>query len=99
MSQAYINRDAWRQAVIKRLWVMFQIYNGGGLVNKEIKRAGGMNDWVKAKDQCRRGESCFTWKGQRSCRSNCDINYEYSVLVYKYGEKYASIRSKQYRYW
>lgn len=80
------------------LWVTYQVYNGGGLVIKEINRAGGEN-WVKAKDQCRRGQSCFTWKGQRSCRSNCDINYEYSVLVYKYGEKYASVRSSKYRYW
>lgn len=80
------------------LWVTYQVYNGGGLVLKEINRAGDEN-WVKAKDQCRRGQSCFTWKGQRSCRSNCDINYEYSVLVYKYGEKYASVRSSKYRYW
>lgn len=80
------------------LWVTYQVYNGGGLVLKEINRAGGEN-WVKAKDQCCRGQSCFTWKGQRSCRSNCDINYEYSVLVYKYGEKYASVRSSKYRYW
>ena len=80
------------------LWVTYQVYNGGGLVLKEINRAGGEN-WEKAKAQCRRGQSCFTWKGQRSCRSNCDINYEYSVLVYKYGEKYASVRSSKYRYW
>ena len=80
------------------LWVAYQVYNGGGFVLKEINRAGGEN-WEKAKAQCRRGQSCFIWKGQRSCRSNCDINYEYSVLVYKYGEKYASVRSKQYRYW
>jgi len=80
------------------LWATYQVYNGGGLVLKEINRAGGEN-WEKAKAQCRRGQSCFTWKGQRSCRSNCDINYEYSVLVYKYGEKYATVRSKKYRYW
>lgn len=80
------------------LWVTYQRYNGGDYVLKELNRAGSEN-WELAKGQCRRGQSCFTWKGQRSCRSNCDINYEYSVLVYKYGEKYASIRSSKFRYW
>lgn len=80
------------------LWVTYQVYNGGGLVLKEMKRAG-KEDWELAKAQCKRGQSCFTYKGIKTCRSNCDINYEYSVLVYKYGEKYETIRSNRYRYW
>ncbi len=80
------------------LWVTYQAYNGGGLVLKEINRAG-IEDWSRAKEQCHRGQSCFTWKGQRSCRSNCEINYDYSVEIYKYGERYASIRSTKWRFW
>lgn len=81
------------------LWVAYQEYNGGGLVLKEINRAGGEN-WVKAKAQCRRGQSCFTYpSGKKECVSNCEINYDYSVQVYKYGERYASIRSSKFRYW
>lgn len=81
------------------LWVTYQVYNGGGLVLKEINRAGGEN-WVKARENCKRGQSCFTYpSGKKECVSNCEINYDYSVQVYKYGEKYGSIRSKQYRYW
>src|SRR3990172_4957519 len=86
-AQAHINKDAWNQAVIKRLWVMFQIYNGGGLVNKEIKRAGGINDWEKAKAQCRRGVTHY----KSGDVSNCEINYDYSVKVYKYGGQYGGI--------
>lgn len=81
------------------LWVTYQVYNGGGLVLKEINRAGSEN-WVKAKAQCRRGQSCFTYpSGKKECVSNCEINYDYSVQVYKYGERYASIRSSKFRYW
>ncbi|MDD2267647.1 hypothetical protein [Sulfuricurvum sp.] len=94
--QAFINKDAWKQASIKRLWVMFQIYNGGGLVNKEIKRAGGINNWEAAKAQCRRGVTHYKWGDI----SNCEINYDYSVKVYKYGGQYGNItESSQYRYW
>jgi len=81
------------------LWVTYQVYNGGGLVLKEINRAGA-EDWEKAKANCKRGQSCFTYpSGKKECVSNCEINYDYSNQVYKYGEKYASIRSSKYRYW
>lgn len=81
------------------LWVTYQKYNGGGLVLKEIKRAGA-EDWVKAKAQCRRGQSCFTYpNGKRECVSNCEINYDYSVQVWKYGGKYATVKTDHYRYW
>lgn len=94
------------QAIIMRsvyeprygLWVTYQKYNGGGLVLKELKRAG-REDWNSAKEQCRRGQSCFTYKGIKTCRDNCDINYEYSQNIFKYGNKYASITSDRYRYW
>jgi hypothetical protein len=81
------------------LWVTYQIYNGGGLVLKEINRAKVV-EWSKAKEQCRRGQSCFTYKGITTCRSNCDINYEYSQNIFKFGGRYGSIKqSDKYRYW
>ncbi len=95
------------QAIIMRsvydkrygLWATYQVYNGGGLVLKEINRAG-IADWNKAKAQCKRGQSCFTYKGVKTCRSNCDINYEYSQNIFKYGGKYGIVaESSQYRYW
>ncbi|MCX6076440.1 MAG: hypothetical protein NTW78_06065 [Campylobacterales bacterium] len=80
------------------LWVTYQKYNGGGLVLKEINRAG-IEDWQKAKDECKRGQSCFTYKGKTTCRSNCEINYDYSQKIYKYGGEYGSVQSTQFRYW
>lgn len=95
------------QAIIMRtvyeprygLWVTYQKYNGGGLVLKELGRVGREN-WEAAKAECRRGQSCFTYKsGKKVCVSNCEINYDYSVKVWEYGGKYGSIKSDKYRYW
>lgn len=82
------------------LWVTYQLYNGGGWVLKEIKKAG-VSDWEKAKAQCTRGDSHFTLKnGTVQTRNNCDINYEYSQNIFKYGKKYGDIGdNEQYRFW
>ena len=81
------------------LWVTYQIYNGGGHVLKEIARAGKA-DWEKAKEKCQRGQSCFTMRnGTRQCRSNCDINYEYSVNIFKYGKEYGNVVSPRFIFW
>ncbi len=84
-AQAFINHDAWRQASkaeAARLWVAFQIYNGGGLVLREIGIAG-VCDWQAAKDQCRRKIVVYA-DGSRE--SACSINYDYSRKVYRYGQ-------------
>jgi len=83
-AQAYINYKAYKSAVCKKLWVMYQIYNGGTLVNLEIKRAGKCN-WCEAYKHCRRKKVCFK-NGQ--CISACKINYEYSLKIYNLGLKY-----------
>lgn len=82
------------------LWVTYQIYNGGGHVLKEIARAGVAN-WAKAKEKCTRGQSCFTLKsGKRVCRSNCDINYEYSQNIFKYAKEYGNVQNTaRFIYW
>ncbi len=80
------------------LWVTYQKYNGGGLVLKEINKAG-IEEWAKAKEQCKRGQSCFTYRGKKTCRSNCEINYEYSQNIFKYAKNYSTIVSNQFRFW
>lgn len=95
-AQAFINRAAWRQAEHKRLWVMFQIYNGGGLVNKEITRAGKA-DWKAAYSVCKR--RMITFKDGSKINA-CDINYDYSKRVYRYGEQYRVLGpSTSYPFW
>ncbi len=96
------------QAVIMRhlhvtgrpLWITYQRYNGGDWVLKEIKKAG-VENWEKAKAQCTRGNSHFTLKnGTVQTRNNCDINYEYSKNIFKYGKQYGDIKDNaQYHFW
>lgn len=83
-AQALINRDAWDQARPKRLWISFQIYNGGRLVLKEIE-AAGVADWAAARAKCRRRVVIFK-SGQRI--DACEINYDYSQKLADYGEQY-----------
>ncbi len=95
-AQAILMRQMWVQKY--GLWVTYQVYNGGGYVLKEINRAG-IENWELAKAQCRRGQSCFTYpSGKMECVSNCEINYDYSVKVYRYGKLYA-IGSDQIKFW
>jgi hypothetical protein len=87
-AQAYINKYYYDRVICKKLWAMYQAYNGGLLINKELQTAGC--DWNKAYKACRRGNVCV-WKTKKGCRqyrNACDINYEYSLLIYKYGQKY-----------
>lgn len=95
-AQAIINKDVWDSTPHKKLWVSMQIYNGGYLVLKEIDRAGAV-DWQAARDQCKRRIIRFN-NGQE--RSACDINYEYSKLIFKYGEDYRRTEdSERFPFW
>lgn len=94
-AQAFINRQAYDQAVCKQLWVMYQTYNGGPLVNKEIRRAGSC-DWQKAYAVCQRKVIVFN-NGQR--RNACDINYEYSRKIYDIGQQYKTFESGTFPFW
>lgn len=97
-AQAYINYDAYKK--IKkyqhRLWVMYQIYNGGNILFREIDRAG-IADHDAARQQCKRKNIKFN-NGQ--VRNACDINYEYSVKIYKYSETYRLGKDNdRFQYW
>jgi hypothetical protein len=80
-AQAVINHDGFKQAACKNLWVMYQITNGGPLVNKEIARAGSCGQ-AEARKECRRHDVVFK-DGSR--RSACDINYEYPARIHRLG--------------
>ena len=72
-----------------KLFITYQRYNGGDWVVRECKRAGTY-EWSKCKQACRRGDVCV-WKVNGVCKqykNACDINYEYSLMIYDYGQKY-----------
>ena len=93
--QAYIMKEAHDKNQYQKLWVTYQVYNGGVWVKKEIA-AAGVVDWSKARDQCTRGYTTYK-SGQKV--SNCDVNYEYSQEIFLLGRKYESSHSKKYEFW
>ena len=99
-AQALIMKDCKKQAFSSHLWVAYQIYNGGSLVNKEITRARKTYtirevSWGLAKQFCKRKNIHFN-NGQ--VINACNINYNYSKKVYKYGIIYKTINSN-YKFW
>ena len=100
-AQAIIMADCKKTAYSSHLWVAYQIYNGGPLVNKEIKRARLKYNIREvpqflAREFCKRRIIHFN-NGQSI--DACDINYEYSEKVYKYGLKYRIFDSAKYIFW
>jgi hypothetical protein len=95
-AQAFINKCAYNEARYKKLWIAFQVYNGGGLVNKEIQRAGKV-EWQAARDCCRRKVVHF--KGGYT-EDACDINYSYSKRIFRFADSYRTAAdSKTFSYW
>ncbi|BCS54060.1 hypothetical protein [Geobacter sp. SVR] len=95
-AQAYINKVAHNENPHKKLWITYQIYNGGGLVLKEINKAGEV-DWAAAYAKCSRKVVHFK---DGSTEKACDINYYYSKHVFKFGETYRTgSDSATYSFW
>jgi len=98
-AQAYINYDGYKRLknYEYKLWIMFQIYNGGSLVLKEIDRGGGKPHHYVAIEHCKRKNITFN-NGQ--VRNACDINYTYPVILYKYADKYRTGNDPDtYEFW
>jgi hypothetical protein len=78
-----------RSSPVRKLWVVYQRYNGGDWVLKECERAGSWV-WEECYKQCRRKDVCvwMTANGCRQWRSACEVNYEYSLRVWEYGRRW-----------
>ena len=82
------------------LWIVYQRYNGGNGVIQECRRAGSW-EWGKCLQFCRRGKVCV-WKVGAECkqyRSACEINYQYSLFIYRSADKYRRGEDGRWRYW
>jgi len=67
-----------------KLWISYQIYNGGkGTLYKEFQRAG-LLDWDLMKMSCTRKKIQMKW----GVLDLCEVNYDYSKKVEKYGNQY-----------
>ncbi|HRR49496.1 MAG TPA: lytic transglycosylase domain-containing protein, partial [Bacteroidales bacterium] len=96
--QAYymssLHRQNWDEQ--KRLWLTYQAYNGGyGNLKSEYRRAGKV-DWLAMKENCKRRKVTLK-SGQ--VLDFCEVNYDYSVKVHKYGKVYRSQNIDQIKFW
>ncbi len=100
-AQAFINKYEYDRTVCKKLFEMYQRYNGGALVSQELKRAKSC-EWRNGYKACRRRDVCV-WQTKEGCKqwqNACDINYTYSVKIYEAGQKYrVGADSLTYQYW
>jgi hypothetical protein len=96
-AQAYINRLSYDQAKCKKLFVLYQLYNGGPIVNSEIQRAGSC-DWASAYKACKRKDIKFK-NGQTI--NACTINYDYSKKIFDFAEEMRKERANtgDYEFW
>lgn len=80
---AYIEaKENWTN----KLWVSYQIYNGGiKYLKKEYKEAGNIADHDAMRDVCKRAK--IKLKGGQIL-DMCDVNYDYSSKVNSYGLPY-----------
>ena len=106
LSQAYIMQSALSSIKYKHLWVQYQLYNGGGLVNKDVKNAQlQLRKNNVTHDEvfpfCKRGNTIYKSKGVVvQTISNCKINYDYSTNIYNYAKPYKiQSDSPKYLYW
>ncbi len=89
LAQAYILKREFDRSVCRKLFEMYQRYNGGDLVSRELKRANSCS-WADGYRVCKRKDVCV-WvdgAGCRQWRNACDINYSYSKRVYESGLRY-----------
>ena len=101
MAHAYINRYLYDKINCKYLFVMYQAYNGGLLINKECSSKTHCI-YRKCYKRCNRKLVCI-YRKHSNCiqyKSACKINYCYSILVYLKGKKYKEYQNNEiYLYW
>jgi hypothetical protein len=83
-------KENWNVA----LWLDYQIYNGGRkqLFNEFLKAK--IVNWNAMKAQCQRKKIKMKW----GVLDLCEVNYDYSQKVYKYGNQYRR-GADEMRYW
>lgn len=94
MQAFYMHRIHTKENWTDRLWVSYQIYNGGaGTLAAESRRAG-KTEWTSMRKQCQRKKIQMKW----GVLDLCAVNYDYSKQVEKYGNTYRIIPDLM-RYW
>jgi len=94
-AQVAVNRYFYDRIKCKKLNFMFRAYNGGLLINKEIKRAKSC-DVNLVELYCKRKTVHFS---NGTSRNACDINIKYARDILKYAIKWYGYRpNKNWEY-
>jgi hypothetical protein len=84
MQAFYMHRIQVKENWSDRLWIAYQIYNGGaGTLHKEYDRSGRL-DWALMKSNCQRKKIPLKW----GVLDLCEVNYDYPKKIEKYGGLY-----------
>jgi len=84
MQAFYMHRIHNKENWTDKLWIDYQIYNGGGGALKKEYERSGVSDWDLMKSECRRNKIEYNW----GTLDPCKVNYDYSKKVEEYGNKY-----------
>jgi len=87
-----IHKENWDGA----LWITYQIYNGGATnLRKEYKNAGVTNHDIM-RTYCHRKVITLKYGSKLDF---CEVNYDYSKKIFKYGNQYVTLTKNKWRYW
>jgi hypothetical protein len=82
--QAFYMAKIHQSGLTGHLWTDYQEYNGGrGALRSEMSRAG-KPDPVAMRAACQRKKIKMSW----GVLDMCDVNYDYSKNIYRYGQSY-----------
>ena len=84
MQAFYMARIHQKENWTDMLWVTYAIYNGGGSTLAAESRRAGVTDWAAMKAVCQRRKIQMKW----GVLDLCEVNYDYTVKIKKYGEAY-----------
>ena len=84
MQAFYMNRIHRKENWTDRLWVTYQIYNGGAGTLKAESRRAGLTDWASMRLSCQRKKIPMKW----GVLDLCEVNYDYSVKIARFSLAY-----------
>ncbi len=99
-AQAYILSKLHKQNKCGKLYVTYQCYNRS--CSKVMKENKSCN-WKEGLKECnKRPIQICVWKKGDTCvqyKTDCDINYQYSLKVYRYGVSLQKWVIQRWSYW
>lgn len=101
IAHAYILKKMQDCNPCKKLFVMYQCYNRS--CNKVLREVGRKCSWEEGLQKClEKPMNICVWKKDGKCiqyKTDCEINYNYSVKIYEKGVKMERWKTKRWIFW